>query len=78
MMSEIFLYQPQFIGIGPNTLIAKIASDWSKPMGQFEVPRSREAVNEFMAQMPVRKVNFSLFISPARFPCFFCIQLKVL
>ncbi|TPP56039.1 Dna polymerase kappa, partial [Fasciola gigantica] len=44
-------------GIGPNTLIAKIASDWSKPMGQFEVPRSREAVNEFMVQMPVRKVS---------------------
>ncbi|KAF5399764.1 DNA polymerase kappa subunit [Paragonimus heterotremus] len=43
-------------GIGPNTLIAKVASDWSKPRGQFEVTCSVEAVNEFMRQLPVRKV----------------------
>ncbi|KAA3675608.1 DNA polymerase kappa [Paragonimus westermani] len=43
-------------GIGPNTLIAKIASDWSKPRGQFEVTCSVEAVNKFMRQLPVRKV----------------------
>ncbi|KAF7256799.1 hypothetical protein EG68_06714 [Paragonimus skrjabini miyazakii] len=43
-------------GIGPNTLIAKVASDWSKPRGQFEVRCSVEAVNEFMRQLPVRKV----------------------
>ncbi|CAH8445858.1 unnamed protein product [Dicrocoelium dendriticum] len=43
-------------GIGPNTLIAKIASDWSKPSGQFEVANSREAVDEFIRPLPVRKV----------------------
>ncbi|KAA0185261.1 putative rab geranylgeranyl transferase alpha subunit [Fasciolopsis buskii] len=57
-------------GIGPNTLIAKIASDWSKPMGQFEVPRSREAVNEFMAQMPVRKVPGIGHVSERRLDAF--------
>ncbi|THD25270.1 DNA polymerase kappa subunit [Fasciola hepatica] len=57
-------------GIGPNTLIAKIASDWSKPMGQFEVPRSREAVNEFMVQMPVRKVPGIGHVSERRLDAF--------
>ncbi|KER30751.1 hypothetical protein T265_02897 [Opisthorchis viverrini] len=43
-------------GLGPNTLTAKIASDWCKPSGQFEVARTSEAVTEFMRQLPVRKV----------------------
>ncbi|TGZ58268.1 hypothetical protein CRM22_009730 [Opisthorchis felineus] len=43
-------------GLGPNTLTAKIASDWCKPSGQFEVARTAEAVTEFMRQLPVRKV----------------------
>ncbi|MEY2484044.1 MAG: polymerase [Verrucomicrobiota bacterium] len=41
-------------GIGPNKLVAKIASDLKKPNGQFEVK-----VNEvagFMEEMPVRKL----------------------
>ncbi len=41
-------------GIGPNKLIAKIASDLEKPNGQFEV--KPEAVAEFMAELPVRKL----------------------
>lgn len=41
-------------GIGPNKLVAKIASDLKKPNGQFEV--KPEEVGEFMAALPVRKI----------------------
>src|SRR3954454_23087006 len=41
-------------GIGPNKLIAKIASDLKKPNGQFEV--RPEDVPEFMKELPVRKL----------------------
>ena len=41
-------------GIGPNKLIAKIASDINKPNGQFEV--KPEQVSEFMKDLPVRKI----------------------
>lgn len=41
-------------GIGPNKLIAKIASDLNKPNGQFEV--KPEAVDAFMRDLPVRKL----------------------
>lgn len=41
-------------GIGPNKLIAKIASDWKKPNGQHEVTPAE--VPEFMSEMPVRKI----------------------
>ncbi|MEO7723979.1 MAG: DNA polymerase IV [Chthoniobacterales bacterium] len=41
-------------GIGPNKLIAKIASDLKKPNGQYEV--APEEVPEFMAALPVRKI----------------------
>lgn len=41
-------------GIGPNKLIAKIASDWKKPNGQFEVKATE--VSAFMANLPVRKL----------------------
>ena len=41
-------------GIGPNKLIAKIASDMKKPNGQFEV--KPEDVDEFMQPLPVRKI----------------------
>ena len=41
-------------GIGPNKLVAKIASDLNKPNGQFEV--MAEQVPEFMAALPVRKL----------------------
>lgn len=41
-------------GIGPNKLIAKIASDLNKPNGQCEV--TPEAVPEFIAALPVRKL----------------------
>ncbi len=41
-------------GIGPNKLIAKIASEINKPNGQFEV--KPEDVPEFMKDLPVRKI----------------------
>jgi DNA polymerase IV len=41
-------------GIGPNKLIAKIASEINKPNGQFEV--RPEQVAEFMKDLPVRKI----------------------
>jgi DNA polymerase IV len=41
-------------GIGPNKLIAKIASEINKPNGQFEV--TPERVPEFMEKLPVRKI----------------------
>jgi len=41
-------------GIGPNKLIAKIASEINKPNGQFEV--KPEDVSEFMRDLPVRKI----------------------
>jgi len=41
-------------GIGPNKLIAKIASEINKPDGQLEV--TPEQVPEFMKKLPVRKI----------------------
>ncbi len=41
-------------GIGPNKLVAKIASDLNKPNGQFEV--KPEDVPGFMEKLPVRKI----------------------
>jgi DNA polymerase-4 len=42
------------VGIAPNKLIAKIASDINKPNGQCEV--APEDVDDFMADLPVRKL----------------------
>ncbi|MEP6709420.1 MAG: DNA polymerase IV [Verrucomicrobiota bacterium] len=41
-------------GIGPNKLVAKIASEIKKPNGQFEV--TPEEAPEFIASLPVRKL----------------------
>jgi DNA polymerase-4 len=41
-------------GIGPNKLIAKIASDWNKPDGQHEI--REEDVEPFMRDLPVGKL----------------------
>jgi DNA polymerase-4 len=41
-------------GIGPNKLVAKIASEINKPNGQCEVQPG--AVSDFMAPLPVRKI----------------------
>jgi len=41
-------------GIAPNKMVAKIASDWNKPDGQYEV--TEEGVDAFMKELPVRKI----------------------
>jgi DNA polymerase-4 len=41
-------------GIGPNKLVAKIASDWNKPNGQCLVSPSK--VDLFMRALPVRRI----------------------
>ena len=41
-------------GIAPNKFLAKIASDWHKPNGQFVITPAK--VPEFVAQLPVKKI----------------------
>jgi len=41
-------------GIAPNKMLAKIASDWRKPNGQFAI--TPEQVDTFMRDLPVRKI----------------------
>ncbi|XP_037632860.1 DNA polymerase kappa [Sebastes umbrosus] len=44
-------------GIAPNTLLAKVCSDKNKPNGQYRLPSTREAVMDFVQNLPVRKVS---------------------
>lgn len=41
-------------GIGPNKLLAKIASDWRKPNGQYEI--RADELDAFMHELPVGKL----------------------
>lgn len=41
-------------GIAKNKFLAKIASDWNKPDGQFEV--TDETLDDFLIQLPVEKI----------------------
>ncbi len=41
-------------GIAPSKMLAKIASDWHKPNGQFEV--RPEEIDDFMLNLPVAKL----------------------
>ncbi len=41
-------------GVAPNKLLAKIASDWNKPNGQFVITPDR--VTAFMRDLPVKKL----------------------
>jgi DNA polymerase-4 len=41
-------------GIAPNKMLAKIASDWRKPNGQFAI--TPDQVEAFMRELPVRKI----------------------
>jgi DNA polymerase-4 len=41
-------------GIAPNKMLAKIASDWKKPNGQFEI--RTEDIPDFMLELPVRRL----------------------
>ncbi|RDW87115.1 Y-family DNA polymerase [Aspergillus mulundensis] len=44
-------------GIAANAKIAKICSNRNKPNGQFRVPNDRDAIMDFMKDLPMRKVN---------------------
>jgi DNA polymerase-4 len=41
-------------GIAPNKMLAKIASDWRKPNGQFAI--TPDQIESFMRDLPVRKI----------------------
>ncbi len=41
-------------GVAPNKMLAKIASDWRKPDGQYAVPPDR--VDRFLTPLPVRRI----------------------
>ena len=41
-------------GIAPNKMLAKIASDWRKPNGQFAI--TPEQIDAFVHELPVRKI----------------------
>ena len=45
-------------GIAPNKMLAKVASDMNKPNGQYFVTPTREAVLEFVQNLPIRKVVY--------------------
>ena len=42
-------------GIAPNMLLAKIASDWRKPNGQFTI--TPDKVDAFMVELPLHKLR---------------------
>ncbi|XP_077601114.1 DNA polymerase kappa-like [Stigmatopora nigra] len=44
-------------GIAPNMMLAKVCSDRNKPNGQYRLAATREAVMEFIHNLPVRKVS---------------------
>ncbi|MEL0066916.1 MAG: DNA polymerase IV [Gammaproteobacteria bacterium] len=41
-------------GIAPNKFLAKVASDWNKPNGQFVI--TPDQVDDFVLQLPVKKI----------------------
>jgi DNA polymerase-4 len=42
-------------GIAPNKFLAKIASDWNKPNGQFVIPP--QAIEKFMPSLKIEKIH---------------------
>ncbi|XP_065513943.1 DNA polymerase kappa isoform X2 [Caloenas nicobarica] len=43
-------------GIAPNTMLAKMCSDCNKPNGQYRITPERQAVLDFLKDLPIRKV----------------------
>ncbi|XP_074935112.1 DNA polymerase kappa isoform X2 [Phalacrocorax aristotelis] len=43
-------------GIAPNTMLAKMCSDCNKPNGQCRIAPDRQAVLDFIKDLPIRKV----------------------
>ncbi len=44
------------VGLGPNTMLAKVASDINKPNGQYALPEDPAALKEFVQGLSLRKV----------------------
>ncbi|XP_032532852.1 DNA polymerase kappa isoform X3 [Chiroxiphia lanceolata] len=44
------------VGIAPNTMLAKMCSDHNKPNGQYRITPERQAVLDFLKDLPIRKV----------------------
>ncbi|XP_045053850.2 DNA polymerase kappa isoform X2 [Desmodus rotundus] len=44
-------------GIAPNTMLAKVCSDKNKPNGQYQILPNRQAVMDFIKDLPLRKVS---------------------
>ncbi|XP_048224240.1 DNA polymerase kappa isoform X2 [Perognathus longimembris pacificus] len=44
-------------GIAPNTMLAKVCSDKNKPNGQYQILPTRQAVMDFIKDLPIRKVS---------------------
>lgn len=43
-------------GMAPNFMLAKIASDFNKPNGQYVVPSDQDSIQSFLFPLPIRKV----------------------
>lgn len=43
-------------GVGPNKMIAKMASEIKKPNGQFLIANDKEDIMKFMNERPIRKI----------------------
>ena len=44
------------VGLGPNTMLAKVASDINKPNGQYVLPDDPTALKDFVQSLSLRKV----------------------
>ncbi|XP_006873368.1 PREDICTED: DNA polymerase kappa [Chrysochloris asiatica] len=44
-------------GIAPNTMLAKVCSDKNKPNGQYQILPNRQAVKDFIKDLPIRKIS---------------------
>lgn len=43
-------------------MLSKVCSDKNKPNGQYRLPSTRDAVMEFVQDLPVRKVQYTLVL----------------
>uniref|UniRef100_A0A674ER68 DNA polymerase kappa n=1 Tax=Salmo trutta TaxID=8032 RepID=A0A674ER68_SALTR len=50
-------YVCMYVCIAPNMMLAKVCSDKNKPNGQYKLSSNRQAVIDFIQDLPVRKVS---------------------